>query len=267
MWDSIIVFFEANGWRWVTFMAVLVAGVILVRALCYALRKILSKGKLERTITGFIVTVVRFVLYLVLVFILAGVAGIDLSPLSAAVSAALVAIGLALQNSLSNLANGVILISTKPFIEGDYVEIGGTGGTVKNVGMFMTELITPDSKKIVMSNSAVMEATIVNFSERATRRVDFNITVDYDSDVEHVKSVIKGVADKHPKVLADPEPVIRLHGFKDNGLNFIARVWVNNADYWGVYWDINEQVFAAFKENGIRIPVTRLDVRMKKGDE
>lgn len=265
-WESIVAYFEASGWSWVIFMAVLVVGVILIRALCYALRKILARGRMERTIAGFIVTIVRFVLYIVLVFILASVVGIDMSPVSAALAAALVAVGLALQDSLSNLANGVLLISTKPFVEGDYVEINGTGGTVKNVGMFVTELVTPDNKKIVMNNSSVISGTIVNFSARTTRRVDFTFSVPHNVEVESIKKIILEAVSKHESVLPDPEPMVRLHNIKETQLDFVTRVWVSNSDYWQVYWDLNEAVFDALHREGIDTQVSRLDVRLTKED-
>lgn len=265
-WGRIVAYFEASGWSWVIFMAVLVAGVVLVRALCYGLRRMLLRGRMERTLAGFVVTIVRFVLYVVLVFVLAAIVNVDMSPLASAIAAALVAVGLALQDSLSNLANGVLLISTKPFVEGDYVDINGTGGTVKNIGIFVTELITPDNRKVVMNNSAVMGGTITNFSARTTRRVDFMFSVPHTVDVEHIKSVIKAAVTAHPKVLTDPEPTVRLHSIKDVQLDFVTRAWVSSGDYWEVYWDINEAVFAVLKKEGIDTRLSRVDVRLIKED-
>lgn len=267
IWNSIVAFFDRSGWAIVIFLAVLVAGVIIVRALCYGLSRLLLKSKVEKTLVGFIVAVCRFVLYLVLVFVLAGILKIDMTPLASALSAGLVAVGLALQNSLSNIANGVIIISTHPFKEGDFVDIGGTTGTVKAIGMFVTELITPDNKKVVLTNSKVIGDYIVNYSERPTRRVDMTFSVDYGCDVEKAKRVISKVVERHPLTLKEPAPTIRLHEFKDSCIDIIARVWVNNADYWTVYWDLNEQIFAAFKKNGIEIPFNQLDVHVRKEEQ
>ena len=209
-------------------------------------------------------TVCRFVLYLVLVFVLAGVLGIDLSPLASAISAGLVAIGLALQNSLSNIANGVIIIYTRPFKEGDYVKIGSVTGTIKSIGLFVTELVSDDNKKVVMTNSNVINDTISNYSERLTRRVDMLFSVSYDTDIEKAKNVIKELIDAHPLTLNEPAPVVRLHEFKDSCINIVTRMWVKNENYWAVYWDMNESVFAAFKENGIEIPFNQIDVHVKE---
>lgn len=266
IWNSIVAYFESSGWSIVVFLAVLVVGVIIVRAACYGLSRLLLKSKVEKTLVGFIVTVSRFVLYLVLVFILAGVLRIDMTPLASALSAALVAVGLALQSSLSNIANGVIIISTHPFKEGDFVDIGGTSGTIKTIGMFVTELITPDNKKVVLTNSKVIGDYIINYSERPTRRVDLVFSVSYSADIEKAKKVICKVVDKHPLTLKEPGPTVRLHEFKDSSINIIARVWVNNSDYWSVYWDMNEQIFEAFKKNGIEIPFNQLDVHVRKED-
>lgn len=267
IWNSIVEFFNSHGWAIVIFLAVLVVGVLVIRALCFWLSRILLKSKVEKTLVGFIVTVGRFVMYLVLVFVLAAVLNIDMTPLASALSAALVAVGLALQSSLSNIANGVIIISTHPFKEGDYVDIGGTAGTIKSIGMFVTELITPDNKKVVLTNSKVIGDYIINYSERPTRRIDMAFSVSYSADVEKVKRVIGKVVEKHPLTLKEPAPTIRLHEFKDSCINVIARVWVNNADYWSVYWDLNEQIFSAFNANRIEIPFNQLDVHVRTEED
>ena len=264
IWNAVLTFFSDSGWRIVTFLAVLVVGVLIVRALCYAIGRIMLRSRVDKTLTGFIVTVCRFVLYLVLVFVLAGVLGIDLSPLASAISAGLVAIGLALQNSLSNIANGVIIIYTRPFKEGDYVKIGSVTGTIKSIGLFVTELVSDDNKKVVMTNSNVINDTISNYSERLTRRVDMLFSVSYDTDIEKAKNVIKELIDAHPLTLNEPAPVVRLHEFKDSCFNIVTRMWVKNENYWAVYWDMNESVFAAFKENGIEIPFNQIDVHVKE---
>ena len=266
IWNSILLFFKESGWSIVIFLAVLIVGVIIVRALCYGLNRLLRKSKMEKTLIGFVVTVCRFVLYLVLVFILAGIMQIDMTALASAISAAVVAIGLALQNSLSNIANGVVIISTHPFKEGDYVNIGGTEGSVQSIGMFVTTLITPDNKKVILTNTKVIGDYIINYSERPTRRVDMIFSVSYSEDIEKAKKVIREVVDKHPLIIDEPAPTVRLHEFKEGRINIIVRPWVNNADYWTVYWDLNEQIFEAFNANGIEIPFNQLDVHVKKED-
>ena len=267
IWKNIVDFFSANSWNILMFMAVLVGGVVIIRALCFALKKILLGGKMEKTIVGFSVTIFRFVLYIVLIFVLAGIIGIDMTPLATAISAGLVAIGLALQSSLSNLANGMILVSTKPFVEGDFIDVGGVLGTVKNVGLFVTELLSPDNKKIVMTNSQVLSSTITNFSAKATRRVDFMFQAAMTSDVSKVKASISKVIKKHKLVLEDPAPVVRLHEIKDGRLSFVTRVWANKDDYWDVYWDLTEGIFAQLKKDGIEIPFDQIDVHVKREDE
>ena len=266
MWDGIIAYFEASGWSIVIFLAVLVAGVIIVRALCAVIKRIFLRSKMERALAGFVITVIRFALYIVLVFMLAAIINVNMTPLAAAISAILVAIGLALQSSLSNIANGVILISTKPFAIGDYVDIEGTGGTVSSIGLFVTELISPDNKKITLTNSAVMAGTITNFSAKATRRVDMTFPVAHGTDIEKVKASVRKVITAHALILADPEPVVRLHEVGESRLNFVVRVWTAGGNYWAVYWDLNEQILARFKKDGIVVPYNRLDVTVKKED-
>lgn len=263
MWNSVINFFENSGWSIVIFLAVFVVGIILIRAICFGISKMLLRGKVEKSLIGFIIAICRFVLYLILIFVLAAVLNIDMTPLASAIAAALVAVGLALQNSLSNIASGIVIISTHPFKEGDYVDIGSVSGTVKSIGMFVTELITTDNKKIVITNTNVINEVIINYSERSTRRVDMFFSISYNSNVELAKAIIMRAINGHSLTLKDPEPIVRLHEFKDSSINIVTRMWVKTEDYWSVYWDMNEQIFAEFKKHGIEIPFNQLDVHLK----
>ncbi len=256
-------FFATSGWKIVIFMAVLVFGIIIVRFICKILRKIMLKSSLSKTLCGFLLTILKFILYIILIFILADIAGISMTPLITAFGAAALAIGLALQDSLSNLANGVLIMGTKPFKIGDYVEVDGIGGTVKAIRMITVELLTPDNKKVTIPNSKVTAGNIVNYSARPTRRVDFTFDVSYDSDIEKVKAVLAQEAAKHEKIMQEPAPVVKLNKMEASSLQFILRAWVNGSDYWDVYWDMNERVFNALKQNGIEIPYNQLDVHIR----
>ena len=135
-------------------------------------------------------------------------------------------------------------------------------GTVKSIGLLTTELISPDNKKIVVPNSKITSACITNFSAKPTRRIDWEFSASYDSDVEKVKSVLSGVLSSHEKILSDPAPMVRLKSQGASEIVFVARAWVNNGDYWDVTWDINERAFAALNEAGIEIPYPQLDVHV-----
>lgn len=262
VWESILTFLTGAGWIVVEALAALVIGIILIRIVLSLLRKILLKRTLDNTIANFVLTVVRFALWLLLFFIVASIINVPLTPLITALGSIALAVGLALKDSLTNLANGVLLIGQKPFSEGQYVSIDGVEGTVKSIGLLSTELISPDNKKIIVPNSKITSACITNFSAKPTRRIDWEFTASYDSDVEQVKSVILDVLVRHEKTLSDPSPMVRLTRQDDSAIVFLARAWVNNADYWDVTWDINEQVFDELKKAGIEIPYPQMDVHI-----
>lgn len=266
-WEAVTNFVMGAGWTIVTFLAAVVIGIIVIRIIMYVLRRILLKSPMEKTLTNFILTVVRFLLYLLLLFILAGIASIPVTPLVTALGAVALAVGLALKDSLSNLANGVMLIGTKPFKEGDFVDIDGISGTVKSVKMLTTEVVTPDNKKITVPNSKITGACVVNYSTKPTRRVEWKFSVAYGTGVEDVKAVVGAELKKHPKILSVPEPMVRLSEQGESALVFTVRAWVNNPDYWDVFFDINETVLDAFIANGIEVPFNQLDVRIRKEGE
>lgn len=267
VWESIVSFLTGAGWIVVEALAALVIGIIVIRIVLSLLRKILLKRTMDNTIANFVLTVVRFALWLLLFFIVASIVNIPLTPLITALGSLALAVGLALKDSLTNLANGVLLIGQKPFSEGQYVSIDEVEGTVKSIGLLTTELISPDNKKIIVPNSKITSACITNFSAKPTRRIDWEFTASYDSDVETVKSTILKVLESYEKTLSDPTPMVRLSRRDDSALVFVARAWVGNADYWDVTWDINEQVFVALKAAGITIPFPQMDVHISQNKE
>lgn len=266
-WDKVVNFFSTAGWTVVTFLAVLAGGIIIIRLLVYFLRRILVKSPLDNTLANFILTFIKFMLYMILLFILANVAHIPLTPLVTALGAVALAIGLALKDSLSNLANGVVILGTKPFKEGDFVDIGSISGTVKSIKMLTTELITTDNKKITVPNSKITSECVVNYSAKPTRRIEWKFGVSYESDLKQVRQTINEVISRHPAILHMPEPTVRLSEQADSALVFLVRVWVNNPDYWPTFFDVNEQVFEAFKAAGIEVPYNQLDVHLKPEKE
>lgn len=261
-WDGVQRFFTGAGWTIVTFLAALVIGIIVTRLIMRLLRRLMLKSRLDKTLVNFTLNVIKVLLYLLLLFILAAIAKIPLTPLVTALGAGALAVGLALKDSLSNLANGVMLVGTKPFKEGDFVDIDGVAGTVKAVRMLTTELVTTDNKKITLPNSKITSASVVNYSTKPTRRVEWTFSVAYGSDIRAVKDVLLDCVRRHPKTLSVPEPMARLNEQGASSLNFLVRAWVNNADYWTVYFDVNEAVYEAFGAAGIEIPFSQLDVHL-----
>lgn len=262
--NAIVNFFETSGWTVVTLLGALAIGILLIRIFTVLIKKALLGGGLENTLSGFITAIIQFVMWLLLLFVLAAIAKIPTTPLITALGAVGLALSLAIKDSLSNLANGVVLMGTKPFKAGDFVDIDGVTGTVKAIKMMQTELITPDNKKVLVPNGKITSASIINYSAKLNRRISWDVCVAYGSDMDLVRETVMKVLISHPKTLAIPAPNVPLVEKGDSSLNFSARAWVLTDDYWQTFWDINEQLVTALTAKGIQIPFKQLDVNIKK---
>jgi small conductance mechanosensitive channel len=191
-----------------------------------------------------------------------GALGVNITPLFALVGGATFILAFAMQDTLSNLAAGVMIIINRPFDEGDYVTVGGVGGTVKAVSIVSTTVVTPDNQIIVIPNSSVWGDVITNVTASETRRVDLVFGIGYDDDIAQAQQVLEDTVKSHPLVLSDPEPVIRVNELADSSVNFIVRPWVRSADYWSVYWDLIQQVKLNFDAAGISIPFPQSDLHV-----
>ena len=240
-----------------------VIGTLLIRVVNRTLKKILENSKLEKAAHSLIRTLVKTVLYILLALVLASSIGIDVTGIVALASVASLAVSLALQNMLANVIGGFTLLYTHPFSAGDYVEIAGQSGTVKEVGIAYTRLITPDNKLTSIPNSAVVSAEIVNYTVTGTRRVDVNVTASYDADPDLVVSALLEAA-RDDRVLADPAPFATLTGYGDSAISYVVRVWVKTEDYWDVYNKINRSVFDIFRQKNIEMTYPHLNVHLDK---
>lgn len=267
LWDSILDWATSVGVNLLKAVAFLVLGVVIVKIILKVLRNALAKTKLEKVAARFIVNVIKFLMYLILVYIFASMIGIPMTWFVAISTAASLAISLALQGSLTNLANGVILISTKPFKENDFVEIDGQSGNVKEIKMLYTTLTTTDNKVVIVPNKNVVENMIVNYSANDTRKVVMTFDVAYSSDVEKVKAIINSVIINHELVLLEPTPFIALKELGASSIVFTASCWCKSGDYWTVYYDILDSVFNEFKRENISIPYNQLEVRLRNDEE
>lgn len=239
-------------------------GAILIRIVMRILRKILENSKLDKAAHNLILTLAKTVLYILLGLILASGLGIDVTGVVALASVATLALSLALQNMLANVIGGFTLLYTHPFRSGDYVEIAGQSGTVKEVGMAYTKLTTPDNKLVSIPNSAVVAAEIVNYTVTGTRRVGFTFSVAYGSDPEAVVAALLSTTQGDARILADPAPFAALDSYGDSAINFVLRVWTKTDDYWDVYFDINRKVQDAFKEKDIQMTYPHLNIHVEK---
>lgn len=225
-----------------------------------------NSDKHDKTISKVLLYIGKVGAKIIVVICLIGYLGIDTSGLTALVTSLGVCAGLAVNGALSNLAGGVIIIFTRPFKIDDYIEVEGSNvaGTVEDIQIVCTKLRTPDNKVVYVPNGTLSNSNIINYSEKATRRVDFTFAISYDNDFEKAKALVTAVCRSHTLVLSDPAPMVRMSEHGENSINITARVWVNSNDYWNVKFDILESVKTVFDNNGISIPYNQLDVHVKK---
>jgi small conductance mechanosensitive channel len=243
-------------------IATLVIGVWIARWLARIAGKVLDKRSVDPTLTKFAISLVRITLITFVIISAISQVGIETTSFIAVIGAAGLAIGFALQGSLSNFASGVMLIIYKPIKVGDYIKGGGDAGSVESVGMFITTLVTPNNQVIYIPNSALTGSNITNYSVKDTRRVDMVFGIGYGDDIDKAKNVIKSVIDNDSRILKDPAPKIVVTELADSSVNFSVRPWVNRADYWGVYCDLTEQIKKNFDEQNISIPFPQRDIHM-----
>lgn len=249
-------------------LVILTVGLLVITFVKKAVKKNSTKSrKVDNSATAFITSIVALVAYVILILVIIASLGFSTSSIIAAFSSVMLAVALGLQNTLASLANGILLIFTKPFVAGDYVEVGGTSGTVKEIKLFSVKLVTPDNLTIVIPNNTVFSSTIINYSKMPLRRLDIVVPVTYNADVEEVKTLLLSMLEKDERVAKDPAPFCRLTEYGASSLNFTMRAWVNAGDYWAVRFDLLEGVLAELRKKNIEIPYTQIDVRVRKSDE
>jgi small conductance mechanosensitive channel len=243
-------------------IATLIIGIWIAKLLSKSFGKFLGKREVDQTLIKFTVSIVKVALITFVVISAAAQVGIQTASFVAIIGAAGLAIGFALQGSLSNLAAGVMLIIFKPIKVGDYIEGGGDTGSVESVGIFITTLLTPDNKVVYIPNSTLTGGNITNYSAKDTRRVDMVFGIGYSDDIDKAKKVIVEVLNADARVLKDPAPQIVVSELADSSVNFNVRPWVKTADYWGVYFDTTESIKKKFDEQKISIPFPQRDVHL-----
>tara|TARA_B100000446_G_scaffold134938_1_gene127163 strand:+ start:899 stop:1702 length:804 start_codon:yes stop_codon:yes gene_type:complete len=252
------------GVKLVMAIVVYVIGKWLANVVANALEKGMSAKSVDATVARFTRNIVYYALFAMVIVAALGQLGVQTASFVAIVGAAGLAIGFALQGSLANFAAGVLLILFRPFKAGDFVEAGGASGVVKEISIFSTILTTGDNKVVVIANNAVMGGNITNYSAMPTRRVDMVVGVGYGADLALVKKTLQELADADDRVLKDPGVTIAVSELADSSVNFVFRPWVNSADYWGVFWAMNERIKIRFDELGIEIPFPQMDVHLDK---
>lgn len=264
--QKIGLFFKESGWKIVLVLAIIIICFFLIRLIIFILKKILYKTKIDNAVITFISSIIKIFLWIFIIFVIAKILEISYESIIVACSSLALAVGLALKDSLANLANGILIIINKPFKRGDYIKVDAVEGKIFNIKLLTTELITADNKKIIVPNSSIINSSITNFDACLTRRLDVQYTVSYESDMKNVQKVLINVATNHHLVLNSPAPVVFMSNHLDSSIEFTLRVWVNTSEYWDLKNSINYIVFEEFKKQKIDIPFPIVDLRINKGE-
>ena len=262
--NSLAALATAVGGKIVFAVIVLVVGKVLIDAVLKLLKKSKMLDKMDASVKTFALSFVKIALYVLLIISIIGILGVPMASVVAALASAGVAIGLALQGALSNLAGGIMIMLFKPFKVGDFVEASGVSGIVKEITMFYTVITTLDNKRITVPNGNLMNANIVDYSSEDLRRVDLDFSCAKSEDPARVQSIMVKVMEANSKVLDAPEkPFARVSGGTNEAMNFIVRAWCVNADYWDVYFDLTQSIIEALGEAGVQAPAVRVMTESK----
>ncbi|MFT5571988.1 MAG: small conductance mechanosensitive channel [Cryomorphaceae bacterium] len=235
-------------------LLIFLIGKRIARVITNLVTKAMTRNDVDVELVGFFNSLIYWGLFAIVIITALGQLGVQTASLIAVLGATGLAIGLALQGSLSNFAAGVLIILLRPIRVGEFVEIAGASGRVENIRIFTTELRTGDNKCVIIPNARVLDSNIVNHSSTGTRRVDLTFGIGYDDDIDKARAVIKQIVDQDPRVLDEPATQIAVSELADSSVNFVVRPWVKTDDYWGVYMDMNELVKKRFDEENISIP-------------
>lgn len=253
LWNDITTFFSNNWLNMIWFVLALVLGIILIKIICGLLSKGLAR-KMDRIVSNFIVVIVKFCLCMVLVFVLAGIMNINTTGLVAVISAAGLTLSLSLQDSLSNVASGMLIVSQKPFKEKDYVEIDGVGGQITRIGVFTTELVTFDNRKITLPNRSVTSSPIVNYDAMPTRRVDIKFKASLSCEIDKIKAESEKIIYEDPRTQKGSFTIVVDN--LDGGVAFVIKYWVDTADYWDSLYLNNEKIFKMLQKLDVALNVS-----------
>ncbi len=265
-WDNVLEMLRTTGLEFginlVTAIAIFYIGKIVVGLLTRSLRKVMQAQEIDKTLESFVCNLVRMVLLTFVIIASVSALGIQTTSFIAVVGAAGLAIGLALQGSLSNFASGVLIVLFRPYKVGDWVEAAGVAGTIVEVQILTTVFKTGDNKSIIVPNSQVMNSIIINYSANDQRRVDMVVGVSYDDDLDKVRATLEDLIAADDRILDDPACTIAVAELADSSVNFIVRPWVKSGDYSGVKFDLTEAIKKRFDKEGITFPFPQQDVHL-----
>ena len=241
-------------------IVIYIAGKFIIKLINRLVRQMLERKNVDPTIQSFLKSFVNILLNVLLIITVISALGVNTTSFAALLASVGVAAGMALSGNLQNLAGGLIILLFKPFKVGDFVEAQGTMGTVKEIQIIHTILLTVDNKEIYLPNGSLSSGSITNYSKMGTRRVDFTVNVEYGTNVEKVMNALKAIAESDERILNEPAPFYAVSALAESSVNFTFRVWVNGADYWPVFFDTNKKIYEEFNRQSIKFPFPQLQI-------
>lgn len=246
-------------------IAVLGIGLWIVNLISKSIKKLMINKEMDASLIPFLSSLIGTVLRVMVIISALGMLGIEMTSFIAILGAAGLAVGMALSGTLQNFAGGVMILIFKPFKVGDFIDAQGYTGSVMEIQIFNTILTTLDNKTIILPNGALSSGSMINFSTQSTRRIEWTFGIAYGDDSDKAKSLLISLVSEDERVFKDPEPFVAMSALADSSVNIILRVWVNSADYWPVFFLLNEKVYKNFPKEGLHIPFPQMDVHIEKG--
>ena len=251
------------GIKLVVAIVVLLLGRWVIKLIKKGLTRIMERRKADPSLSSFLMSLVSVLLTFLLIIAIVGILGVNTSSLVALLASAGLAIGMALSGTLQNFAGGVMIMLFKPFKVGDFISAQGYEGVVNEIQIFNTHVLTPDNKEVILPNGSLSTGAMTNFSKQGTRRVDWSFSIAYGDDYDKAKSLLLRLCDEDGRIQKTPAPFVELGKLNDSSVDITVRVWVDAADYWAVFFSMNEKVYKAFATEGLSIPFPQMDVHMK----
>jgi len=251
------------GVKFVLAIVVLVIGLMVIKALTKGSVKLMKKRKVDESLIPFLRSMIGILLKILLIISVMGMVGIQMTSFIAILGAAGLAVGMALSGTLQNFAGGVLILLFKPYQVGDFIEAQGFMGTVKEIHIFTTQLLTPDNRKVIIPNAPMANNALTNFSAMPTRRIDFSFGIGYEDDIDKAKGILLKMAEQDERVLKDDNPpVVMVEALADSSVNLKLRVWLESSNYWDVFFEYTEAVKKQYDKAGISIPFPQRDVHV-----
>lgn len=262
--DLAIMYASEYGLKIIVAIAIFFIGKFIVKKIMTIMKNIMTKANVDRTLAEFLANVIYFTLLIVVILASLNTLGINTTSFLAVFGAASLAIGLALKDSLSNIGAAVLIIIFRPFNVGDYIDAAGASGTIEEINLFSTIMVTPDNKTIMIPNASIIGSNIINYSNKPTRRVSLVFGIDYNDDLKLAKETLMQIIKEDKRVLQEPAPFVAVGELADNSVNFVFRVWVKTEEYWDVHFDMLEKVKLAFDDKGISIPFPQMSIHLQE---